>query len=133
MCKISINIWQHIRSWSMIKRMVIRSNPWKIKETKKRKLTTLNESKVHIVTFWLCRNPFLKLTVFKATFVDIDGDDQILFYQFYYYLPFSLKTMPVVVPKKTFNDDVGLQKDILRFFYFKLGKFLEADASQRFS
>ena len=133
MCKISINIWQHIRSWSMIKRMVIRSNPWKIKETKKRKLTTLNESKVHIVTFWLCRNPFLKLTVFKATFVDIDRDDQILFYQFYYYLPFSLKTMPVVVPKKTFNDDVGLQKDILRFFYFKLGKFLEADASQRFS
>ena len=133
MCKISINIWQHIRSWSMIKRMVIRSNPWKMKDTKKRKLTTLNESKVHIVTFWLCRNPFLKLTVFKATFVDIDGDDQILFYQFYYYLPFSLKTMPVVVPKKTFNDDVGLQKDILRFFYFKLGKFLEADASQRFS
>ena len=133
MCKTPINIWQHIRSWSMIKRMVIRSNPWKMKDTKKRKLRTLNESKVHIVTFWLCGKPFLKLTVFKVTFVDIDGDDQILFDQFHYYLAFSLKTMPGVVPKKTFNDDVGLQKDILRFFYLKFGKFLETDASQRFS
>ena len=117
MYKIPINIWQHIRSRSMIKRIVIRRNPWKIRDTKKPKLTTLNELKVHIVTFWLCRKPFLKLTVFKVTFVDMDGDDQILFYLFHYYLPFSLKTLPGVVPKKTSTTMWDYRKIFLDFLF----------------